>query len=89
MAAAQNSSMAVTENTRLPFGKYKRKRLRDCPNDYLKWVVSHLLDTDFHEFAYIAGKVLEKREKEDAPIQDLELAADEFLRKHNIDPKKL
>ena len=89
MAAVQNSGMTVTENTKFPFGKYKRKRLRDCPDGYLRWVAEHLLDTDFHEFAYIAGKVLVKREKEDTPIQDLEFAADEFLKSKGINPKKL
>lgn len=89
MTAAQNSDMAVTANTRLPFGKYKRKRIRDCPDGYLRWAGEHLIDTDFHEFAHVAKQVLEKREKEDAPIQDLELAADDFLKKHGINPKKL
>ena len=80
---------AVTENTKLPFGKHKRKRLRECPDGYLRWVSENLLDTDFHEYAFIAKKILEKREKEDAPVHDLKLAADEFLRNHGYNPRKL
>jgi len=34
---------AVTENTKLPFGKHKRKRLRECPDGYLRWVGENLL----------------------------------------------
>lgn len=81
--------MMITENTKLPFGKHKRKRLRDCPDNYLRWVGENLLDTDFHEYAFIAKKILEKREREDAPVYDLNLAADEFLRNHGYNPKKL
>lgn len=80
----------VTENTKIPFGKTNRgKRLRDCTTSYLKWVGKNLWDTDFHTFATVAREIVEQREKEEQVVGDLEEAADEFLRQHGIDPKKL
>lgn len=81
--------MAVTENSRLTFGKHKRKKLCDCPKKYLEWMTKNLRDTDFHEWALAAEAFLEKREAEDAPTRNLEDAADDFLRSHGFDPKQM
>lgn len=87
--------LAITENSRLTFGKHGPKRRRagkklcECPKDYLEWMTENLKDTDFHEWAIAAEKYLEKVQTEDAPIQNLNDAADDFLRSHGIDPKKL
>jgi len=80
----------VNQNTKIPFGRiYKGRRLKDCPDSYLRWIISHLWDTDLHEFAYVAKQIIERREAIDSPCCDLEQAADRFLQNHGIDPKKL
>ena len=86
MAELEQSSSVVNENSKIPFGRmYKGRRLRNCPDSYVKWIASHLWDTDLHEFAYAAKQVMERREKDDLPCHDLEQAADEFLREHGLD----
>lgn len=50
-------------------------------------MMNSLKDTDFHEWAMAAKKVLETREVEDAPLEDLERQADDFLRQAGINPK--
>jgi len=79
----------ITKNTKLPFGKHKGRKLKDCPLGYLKWVSEHLVDSDFHVWAMIAKEVCQKRQEENETIDNLEKAADEFLREHGIDPKNL
>ena len=86
----KQSLCVVTKNTRIPFGRtYRGKRLRDCPLSYLKWVSMNLWDTDLHEFAYISKQLVAEREEDETEITDLEEAADAFLKKHGVDPKKL
>lgn len=78
--------ISITENTRLTFGKHgptrrrSGKKLKECPKSYLQWMVDNLRDTDFHEWALAAQKIIETRTEEDAPIEDLEKQADEILR---------
>jgi hypothetical protein len=48
-----------------------------------------LLDTDFHEWAIAARDYLDRLEKEETSTQNLDDAADEFLRQHGINPKDL
>jgi len=84
----------VTKRTKVPFGKngrggYRGKRLCDCPNSFLTWVSTKLWDTDLHEFAFVSKAILKERETEDSSPQDLEQAADEFLRSHGVNPKAL
>jgi hypothetical protein len=89
ISVGQNSSV-VTENTKIPFGRAHRgKRLRDCPTDYLAWMSANLWDTDFHEYAIVARKIVAARRTEEEITGNLEEAADDFLREHGIDPKKL
>jgi len=78
----------ITENSKIPFGNtHKGRKLKDCPNTYLQWMVLKLWDTDLHEFAYAAKKLLSKREIEDQnSYGDLEEAADEFLKRHGVNP---
>ena len=84
------SSCVITANTKIPFGRtYRGRRICDCPSSYLKWMSTNLWDTDFHEFALVAKRLVAEREEEDTQTADLEAAADEFLRKHGIDPNKL
>ena len=75
-------------NSRLTFGKHKGIPLKNCPTNYLTWVITNLLDTDFHEWAVLAKKVIATREKEGAKEEELVQSADEFLKEHGIDPKK-
>ncbi len=80
----------VTKNTKIPFGRTnKGRKLCDCPTDYLRWVARNLWDTDYHQYAVVASDLVESRVAEEAVAADLEQAADEFLREHGIDPKKL
>ena len=79
----------ITKNTKLTFGKHKGCKLKDCPLGYLKWVSEHLVDSDFHAWAIIAKEVYQKRQKENDIEDNLEKAADEFLRSHGFDPKNL
>jgi hypothetical protein len=79
----------ITKNTRLPFGKHKGRKLKNCPISYLKWVSEHLVDSDFHNWAVKAKEIFETHKKEDEYTDNLEKAADDFLRKHGIDPNNL
>ena len=79
----------VTKNTKLTFGKHRGRKLKDCPLGYLKWISEHLVDSDFHAWATIAKEVYQKRKEENEVIDDLEKAADDFLRDHGINPKNL
>lgn len=85
----------ISENSRLTFGKHgpkgsrRGKKLCECPRTYLRWMAKDLIDTDFHEWAIAAQDFLDRVESEEATLQNLDDAADEFLRQHNIDPKKL
>lgn len=78
----------VNESTKIPFGdRHKNTRIKDCGVDYLQWMVKHLIDTDLHEYAIVARRVLSTRRGE-TKYDDLERAADEFLREHGVDPKQ-
>lgn len=43
-------------------------------------MADNLRDTDFHEWALAAQKIIETRATEDAPIEDLKQQADDILR---------
>lgn len=75
----------ITENTKLTFGKHKGKPLKNCPQDYLKWVAENLLNTDFHEWAVAAAQVRSTLVAEGAEATSLEAQADDFLKKHGFD----
>lgn len=75
----------VNENTRVPFGRFERgKRLRDCSDAFLNWIMNHLQnDVNLQVFAYAAKKVLSSRaagESEMAAVESLEDQADAILR---------
>lgn len=78
----------VTKDSKLNFGVHKGKKLSNCPRKYLEWMKTKLIDTDFHEWAMAASEVLEAR-KADSKYDDLEAAADDFLRSHGINPKRI
>ncbi len=78
----------------MPFGRpgNKGRELRHQPVEYLKWMAGKLWNTDKHEWAVASRTELKKREEDGAEMrteQELESAADEFLKKHNIDPKNI
>lgn len=79
----------VTENTRLNFGSYKNRKLKDCPSKYLKWMAENLKDGDFHQWAIAAETLYEAREADDQHVADLEEQANDFLKRHGIDPNEL
>lgn len=77
----------VTERSRIPFGRApdKGKPLGEASTSFLKWMTLTLRDTDFHEWAIEAQKVLKKRADGEASFQNednLEAQADAFLRNH-------
>ncbi len=78
----------ITENSKLTFGKHKGTPLKYCPPEYLKWLSENLGGGDFHEWAKAAGETLRTLETEGAATASLEKQADEFLRKHGVDPQK-
>lgn len=78
----------ATPNTRLPFGKHKGMPVEQCPVDYLQWMANKLRDTDLHEFAVAAEEVLKTKSPREKKLQNLDQAADDFLKQHGINPKK-
>jgi len=75
----------VTENSRVPFGRKpdKGKKLRDCSDSFLKWIVQSLWDTDHHAWAYAAKKIICGRALVDKLVEremSLTAQADAFLR---------
>ncbi len=81
--------MAITENSKLTFGKHKGTPLKYCPLEYLKWLNENLSGGDFHEWAEAAGEVHATLTGEGVVSNSLERQADDFLRAHGIDPKRL
>lgn len=82
----------ITSSTKVPFGApgSKGRRMDEVSESFLHWMISKLMDSDRQEWAIAAKKELERRKKDKVQLRaeaDLENAADEFLRKHNIDPK--
>lgn len=81
--------MAITESSKLTFGKHKGTPLKYCPLEYLDWLSQNLGGGDFHEWATAAAHVARTLREEGAAANSLERQADDFLRKHGIDPKRL
>ena len=82
----------ITGSTKVPFGApgSKGRKLCEVSEDFLNWMVRKLMDTDRHPWAVAARKELQDRRENKRQMRaeaDLENAADDFLRKHNIDPK--
>lgn len=74
----------MTCNSRLTFGKYKGKRICDCPVQYLQWMDKNLIDTNLSDYAKIANEILADVDKSSAD----NTSAEEFLRIHGINPNK-
>lgn len=75
----------ITANTRVPFGRKpdKGKKLCECSDSFLRWMVSMLWDTDRHAWAFQAKEVLAAREaggKQFRREDSLDAQADAFLR---------
>jgi len=84
----------ITRKTKVPFGRPGNKGRELCqqPVEFLKWMSAKLWNTDKHAWAMAARKELKRREEEGAEMrteQELVKAADEFLRKNNINPDDL
>lgn len=79
----------ITTSSKMTFGEHRGAKVKNLPDRYLKWMNTHLKDTDFHDWAIVAGLELKIREKENRQVKDLEEQADEFLRQYGYDPKKL
>jgi hypothetical protein len=77
----------ITENSCVPFGRKpdKGKPLCRCSDSFLRWIVQHMKDTDFHVWAYHAEKVLAGRQGKERALAEednLDSSADQFLRNH-------
>ena len=70
----------MTENTPLTFGAHKGTPLRACPDSYLQWMATNLLDGDFSEWGQLAKRLLEARAKENKKVGNLEDQANEILK---------
>jgi len=75
----------VTPNSRVPFGRKpdKGKRLCDCSDKLLAWIVKSLWDTDMHAWAFAAKKIICGRALVDKLVEremSLTAQADAFLR---------
>lgn len=81
--------MKITIQTKIPFSRYKGTRLRDLPDGFLNWMTKTLPNTDFHDWAKAAEEELERRQRENSSVQDLEQQADSLLRDAGFDPRKL
>lgn len=81
--------MTLNENSKLTFGKHKGTPLKFCPMEYLKWMSENLAGGDFHDWAVAAAQVAKTLQEEGAAASSLERQADEFLKRHGIDPKRL
>lgn len=62
--------------------------VEQCPADYLQWMSKNLRDSDLHEFAVAAEAVLKTKGPRAKRQENLDQAADDFLKEHGIDPKK-
>lgn len=87
-------SRKITRNSTVPFGRpgNKGRKISQQPDAFLQWMSEKLWDTDKHLWALAAREELESRRELKAEIQseqELEEAADAFLKKHRIDPETL
>lgn len=87
-------SKKITRSSKVPFGRpgNKGRKLSEQPDSYVNWIATKLWDTDKHMWAIAAKEEMKYRKKENAQIkshQELEDAADAFLKKNNINPKTL
>ncbi len=78
--------MSVTPETKVPFGRFPHKgaKMKNLSDTYLKWMVNKLPNTDLHEFATVAKKILESR-KSDESILNLKEQADQWLKDAGFD----
>ena len=76
---------AITQNSPVPFktGPNRGRKILNCPDSVLVWMVKHYTDTDFHAYAMVAFAVLQDRKRKGREFQaedDLDAQADEILR---------
>ena len=76
----------ITESSRVPFGRKpdKDRPLNKCSDAFLRWIVEHMLNTDFHQWAFHAGNILAERERTGrrfAKEGNLDAQADEILQR--------
>ena len=85
-------SRKITKDSKVPFGSAQNKgrKLGDQPEAFLEWMARKLRDGDLHAWSIAAEKELERRKTENVRLsahEDLDRAAEEFLRKHDVNPK--
>lgn len=84
----------IKATSRLTFGKHRGKKLSECSDEYLTWMVENLWDGDFHCWAFAAKELLEARKNDplaalDAQAANAEAVADALLRRAGYNPKKV
>lgn len=76
-------NMKVTVNSKMPFGRYKGRKIFDLPRGYLDWMSKKFLGGDFNDFALAAKEVLNSSEmKMEQESMDLDEMGTEFLKQH-------
>lgn len=79
----------LTSKSRITFGTHNGTCLNALPYNYLIWMSQTLLNTDFHEWAIAAKETLAELERSTSEERQLQMDADDFLRSHGLDPRKL
>jgi hypothetical protein len=77
----------IAESSRVPFGckPDKGKKLCECSDSFLAWMVKTLWDEDLHAWAFMAKTIVDKRAESGKKIEQeksLDAQADAFLKNH-------
>jgi uncharacterized protein (DUF3820 family) len=70
---------------KMSFGKFKGQKIKTLPKSYLEFIVKNF--DSGSEVSICAQEVLDTIN--DEAVLNLEQQADEFLKAHGVDPKKL
>lgn len=73
--------MALSSESKILFGKYRGRKLKECPDSYLKWMTQTMTKESFAEWGVAAQEELDLRKALGGG--DLEAQADAILRANN------
>lgn len=45
--------MLKSRPIKIPFGKYKERKVADLPSNYLKWMIENIADEELQQAAYM------------------------------------
>ena len=49
--------MLKSRPIKMPFGKYKGRKVEDLPSNYLKWMIENIADEELQQAAYMEYRV--------------------------------